>query len=79
MGIASEYRRKLDSAKETVRGAVRHNASSQPYLDLSREHFPCGNGAGDHKLHDRGLCNFRQDLTALLPAPCPCWRSSWPT
>ena len=38
--------------------------------DLGREDFVHGHGAGDRKLHDQRLCNYRQDLTAPLPALC---------
>ena len=46
--------------------------------DLGREDFVHGNGASDRKPHDQRPCNYRQDLTAPLPALC-LWRSSWPT
>jgi hypothetical protein len=39
--------------------------------DLGREDLAHGNSAADRMLHDQRLCNYRQDLTAPLPTPCP--------
>ena len=39
--------------------------------DLGREDLAHGNSAADRMPHDQRLCNYRQDLTAPLPTPCP--------